>query len=122
VTRLLLDEHVSPLVARVLCEQGFDVVACGVHESLKRRADVVLFAGAPDQRRAIVTRDVADFRPLLHEAIRAGTPTYGLICLSRAVSLRRDAAGALAARLAALLRACPEDDAIVSRFGGEHWL
>jgi hypothetical protein len=41
------------------------------------RSDRVHFASIPGQRQAIVTQDLDDFCPLLAEAIRTATKTYG---------------------------------------------
>lgn len=119
--RLLLDEHLSPEIARQLRNRGHDVVAVGERPDLKGRADRVHFASLPDEQRAIVTRDLGDFRPLLAEALRAGAKTYGLICVSRRSRLNRDGIGRLVGVLDTLLRAHPAPDAAVG-LGGEIWL
>jgi hypothetical protein len=119
--RLLLDEHLSPEIARQLRDSGHDVVAVGERADLRGRSDRIHFASLPDQRRAIVTRDVGDFRPLLAEALRTGAETYGLVCVSRRFSLSRKATGRLVRALDALLRRHPEPDAAV-KLGGEIWL
>lgn len=119
--RLLLDEHLSPEIARQLRAEGHDVVAVGERADLRGRPDRVHFASLPDQQRAIVTRDLGDFRPLLAEALRRGTPTYGIVCVPQRFALSRAGIGRLVRALAALLEASPEVDAIVKR-GGEVWL
>jgi hypothetical protein len=119
--RLLLDEHFSPEIARQLRDRGHDVIAVGERADLRGRSDRVHFASLPDQRRAIVTRDLGDFRPLLAEALRAGSETYGLVCVSRRFSLSREATGRLVRALDSLLRRHPELDAAV-KLGGEIWL
>lgn len=119
--KLLLDEHLSPEIARQLRERGHDVVAVGERTDLRGRPDRVHFASLPDEQRAIVTRDLGDFRPLLAEALRRGSSTYGLVCVPARFRLNRDGIGRLVAALDALLRAYPEVDAAVS-LGGEVWL
>jgi Domain of unknown function (DUF5615) len=119
--KLLLDEHLSPEIARQLRERGHDVVAVGERTDLRGRPDRVHFASLPDEQRAIVTRDLGDFRPLLAEALRRGSNTYGLVCVPARFPLNRDGIGRLAAALDALLKAHPEVDAAVS-LGGEIWL
>ena len=119
--RLLLDEHFSPEIARQLRDRGHDVIAVGERADLRGRSDRVHFASLPDQRRAIVTRDLGDFRPLLAEALRAGSETYGLACVSRRFSLSRKEIGHLVHALEALLKRHPEPDAAV-KLGGEIWL
>ena len=118
--KLLLDEHLSPEIARQLREHGHDVVAVGERTDLRGRPDRVHFASLPDEQRAIVTRDLGDFRPLLAEALRRGSSTYGLVCVPARFPLNRDGIWLVAA-LDALLRAHPEIDAAVS-LGGEVWL
>ena len=119
--RLLLDEHLSPEIARQLRAQGHDVIAVGERAEPRGRPDRVHFASLPDQQRAIVTRDLGDFRPLLAEAVRRGTPTYGIVGVPDRFSLSRAHIGRLVRALAALLDTHPEPDAIIKR-GGEIWL
>lgn len=119
--RLLLDEHLSPEIARQLRARGHDVIAVGERDDLKGRSDRVQFASLPDEQRVIVTRDLGDFRPLLAQALRSGTQAYGLICVPRRFSLSRKATGRLVRALEALLEAHPEPDAVIYR-GGEIWL
>jgi predicted nuclease of predicted toxin-antitoxin system len=119
--KLLLDEHLSPEVARQLRQRGHDAVAVGERNDLRGRPDRVHFASLPEEQRVIVTRDLADFRPLLAEALRRGTPTFGLVCVPARFPLNRDGIGRLVAALDALLQANPEVDAAVS-LGGEIWL
>lgn len=119
--KLLLDEHLSPEIARQLRARGHDVVAVGEHPELKGRSDRVVFASLPDQQRVIVTRDLGDFRPLLAEALRSGTQTYGLICVPRRFELNAKGIGRLAHALGALLDTHPRDDHVI-RSGGEIWL
>lgn len=119
--KLLLDEHLSPEIARQLREHGHDVVTVGERTDLRGRPDRVHFASLPDEQRAIVTRDLGDFRPLLAEALRRGSGTYGLVCVPARFSLNRDGIGRLVAALDALLKTHPAVDAAVS-LGGEIWL
>jgi len=119
--KLLLDEHLSPEIARELRERGHDAIAVGERTDLRGRPDRVHLASLPEEQRVIVTRDLADFRPLLAEALRRGTPTYGLVCVPARFPLNRDGIGRLVAALDALLQANPEVDAAVS-LGGEIWL
>lgn len=119
--RLLLDEHFSPEIARQLRQQGYDVVAVSERPELRCRSDRVHFASLPDQQRAIVTRDLGDFRPLLAEALRRGTPTHGIVCVSHRFPLTRQEIGRLVNALASLLDANPTPDAIIKK-GGEVWL
>lgn len=119
--RLLLDEHFSPEIARHLRELGHDVIAVKERPDLIARSDRAHFASMRDQRRAIVTQDLGDFRPLLEQATNAGETTYGLICVPSKVRLRREATGQLVTALDQLLKENSDDDAAVTR-GGEIWL
>lgn len=119
--RLLLDEHLSPEIARQLRDRGHDVIAIGERPELKGLSDRVHFASLPDQQRVIVTRNLGDFRPLLADALRSGTQTYGLVCVPRRFSLSRKNIGHLVRALSALLDAHPGNDAAI-RHGGEIWL
>jgi hypothetical protein len=118
---LLLDEHFSPEIARQLRARGHDVIAVGERADLRGRPDRIHFAAQAEERRAIVTLDLGDFRPLLAEAVRRGLTTYGLVCVPYRFSLGRQDIGRLVVALAALLDAHPDDDALI-RTGGEVWL
>jgi hypothetical protein len=72
-------------------------------------------------KRALATRDLGDFRPLPTEALRRGTPTNGIVCVSHRVPLSRHGIGRLVRALAALLNASPAADAVIKQ-GGEVWL
>ncbi len=119
--RLLLDEHFSPEIALQLRARSHDVIAVKEHRELIGRSDRVHFALMTDQRRAIVTQDLTDFRLLLAEAMRTPTKTYGLVCVPSRISLRREATGRIVTALDRLLGDNPDDDAAVKR-GGEIWL
>lgn len=118
--RLLLDEHYSPEIAEHLRRRGHDVVAVSERPELRGLADEVQFATSPEQRRAIVTENVGDFRPLLANAARAGTTNYGLVCVSaRRFPRSKNTIGRMVEALHALLGAHPGDDAVRDR---ELWL
>lgn len=119
--RLLLDEHFSPEIARQLRAAGHDVMAVQEHPRLTGRSDRVHFASMSDQRRAILTQDLGDFRPLLAAAMRDSQKTYGLVCVPTRVSLSRKAIGPLVTALDELLRRHQSDDAAIDH-GGEIWL
>jgi hypothetical protein len=119
--RLLLDEHFSPEIARQLRARGHDVVAVKEHSELIGRSDRVHFASMPEQRRAIVTQDLGDFRPLLTEAMRLATKTYGLVCVPARIPLSREATGQVVESLSRLLQRHPGDEDAIDR-GGEIWL
>lgn len=120
--RLLLDEHYAPEIAEQLRRRGHDVVAVKERPQLIGRSDRVQFSGLPAERRAIVTEDVGDYRPLVASAVRRGQTTFGLLCVNpRRFPRRRGEIGRLVAALDAFLRANPGDDDLVDA-GGEAWL
>ena len=119
--RLLLDEHFSPEIARQLRARGHDVIAVKEHPELIGRPDRVHFASMPEQRRAIVTQDLGDFRPLLAQTMRAGAKTYGLVCVPARISLSRQATGQVVTSLEQLLQQYPGDSDLTD-CGGEAWL
>jgi hypothetical protein len=119
--RLLLDEHFSPEIARQLRDLGHDVIAVKERHELIARSDRAHFASMRDQRRAIVTQDLGDFRQLPKQAMDSNDQTYGLICVPSTIQLRREMIGRLVAALDRLLAENPHDEAAV-RQGGEIWL
>jgi Domain of unknown function (DUF5615) len=120
--RLLLDEHYPPEIAEQLRGRGHDVIAVKERPHLIGRSDRVQFAGSRDERRAIVTEDVGDYRPLLASAVRRGERTFGLLCVNpRRFPRRRGEVGRLIAALDAFLAANPRDEDLMDA-GGEAWL
>jgi predicted nuclease of predicted toxin-antitoxin system len=117
--RLLLDEHLSPTVARILRSRGHDVVAVAERADLRTLGDRLIFAGAVRERRAVVTVDFRGFRAMSRETSLRGSPSFGLILVPRGRSSRL---GALVEALDQLLRELPGDDDLVRRRGGEVWL
>jgi hypothetical protein len=117
--RLLLDEHFSLAVAEQLRERGHDVV--GVYEvGLGGLDDRQVLSWAAVQRRAVVTNNIKDFRPLHASYLTTGTAHYGIVLVpTPRYSLRRDQLGALITALDQLLVRSPGDDAFCDR---EHFL
>src|ERR1700730_5247518 len=70
--RLLLDEMLSPAIARELCARGHDVQAVAGHPDREALSDPQVMTLARTERRAIVTNNVRDYRPLHVEAITPG--------------------------------------------------
>lgn len=70
----------APAIARELSARGHDVTAIAgdpAHESLP---DPEVLALARSQRRALVTNNIRDFRPLHNEAVAPGGPGhFGII-------------------------------------------
>jgi hypothetical protein len=123
VVKLLLDEHLSPAIARDLRARGHDVVAVGERADLRALNDPLLFTAATAERRAIVTLDHRGFRVLAQEASRRGLPGFGVVLVPRrGPSSRVASRGALVAALERLMRQLPGDEDLIARRGGEAWL
>lgn len=62
--KVLLDEHISPAVARALRERGYDAESVAEREDLRGSEDVDVLVAAAAEGRATVTADVDDFSRL----------------------------------------------------------
>jgi hypothetical protein len=76
--RLYLDEDIRPLIARTLCERGYDAVSA---LDLGRVAvpDPLHFEFASKEGRALLTFNIRDFVPLARKAMAEGKAFPGLI-------------------------------------------
>ena len=82
--RLLLDEHIWAYLAKLLREQGFDVVH--VNEvDMVATADDRIMKYAVDEHRAVVTFNIKDFVPLAVQYYEDGKEHYGVV-LSKELS------------------------------------
>lgn len=77
--RLLLDEHLSPEIARRLRSRGHDVEAAVERPDLVSLPDHELFARMAAERRAILTNNVPDYVKLFNAALSRGEEHYGLL-------------------------------------------
>jgi predicted nuclease of predicted toxin-antitoxin system len=77
--KLLLDEMISPRVARELRERGHDVQAVKERPDLVGRGDRELVRQMVAERRATVTNDVADFQAIHDRLLAAGEEHYGMV-------------------------------------------
>ncbi len=80
--RLLLDEMWTPTIARELRKRNFDVIAINEPVHAGRYAgisDDLVFAHAQDDRRAIVTDNIADFELARLEWESRGQIPHGLL-------------------------------------------
>jgi predicted nuclease of predicted toxin-antitoxin system len=80
--RLLLDEMWTPTIALALRKRGFDTIAINEPTHAGRYAgisDDLVFAHAQDDRRAIVTDNIADFELIRLERESRNEIHYGLI-------------------------------------------
>ena len=112
--RILLDEHISPVVATQLRLRGHDVVAIVERPELRGSDDAVVLAVADREGRALVSADVG----LIALATRAsawGDGHSGLVMISRTFRRWPGSIGPLVQALDDLLRRSPADDAFADR-------
>ncbi|MDQ2706807.1 MAG: DUF5615 family PIN-like protein [Actinomycetota bacterium] len=105
--KALLGEHLSPRLAAVLRDTGYDVVAVVDRADLLGRSDRTLFEVACAEARAVVTNNVKDFRPLAAEWLARGRTHPGLILLPATRTRTRAAESALAKAVEQVLRDHP---------------
>lgn len=115
--RALLDEQLSPQIAVLLRDAGYDVLAVPDRDDLVGSSDRAVLEVASSEGRAVVTNNIKDFRPLAAEWLATGRTHPGLILLPSARTRTRSAVPALAAAIEAILRAHPDGIA-----GGECWV
>jgi len=118
--KLLFDEMLSPAIARELRSRGHDVepIAGSPHREALSDPEVLELARA--ERRAVVTSNLRDFRPLHHEAVTpGGAGHYGMIFMPGGYRRTRADTGRIIAALEAILAAYPGEDDLAN---GEAWL
>ncbi|HEY7961513.1 MAG TPA: DUF5615 family PIN-like protein [Solirubrobacteraceae bacterium] len=114
--KALLDEQLSGQIARLLRERGLDTQAVVERPDLVQAPDSQIMDVALREQRAVVTNNIRDFRPLAAERLADGRGHAGLILLPSRRSRSRDATGALADAIEAVMRAHPDGLA-----GAEWW-
>jgi predicted nuclease of predicted toxin-antitoxin system len=107
--KALIDEQLSPDIARLLRDRGHDVEAVAERPDLVGRPDRVIFEVAAAEGRAVVTNNVKDFRPLAAERLTQGRTHPGLILLPSARTRTRSAVSALADAIEGVLMTKPGD-------------
>jgi Domain of unknown function (DUF5615) len=117
--RLLLDHHLSPIVAVELRRIGHDAVV--THErGWSRLRDHDLLEAVAGERRALVTADLKDFVPLARSWAESQREHWGLLLVSRAAArARSDGIGRPVELLCDVLDRHPAEDAFRNRV---HWL
>ena len=80
--RLLLDEHLSPVVAEQLRARGIDAVAVSDRAELRGRDDPHILETAAAEARAVVTRNLRDFLPLDSQWASQGRRHAGIVCVT----------------------------------------
>jgi hypothetical protein len=117
--RLLLDEMLSPEIAQQLRERGHDVhaIAASAHAEVD---DPGVLDIARSQRRAVVTNNVCDFRPLHIAAVQpGGAGHYGMVFMSGTFRRTKADIGRIVVALEAKLAAYPGLEDLAN---AEEWL
>jgi predicted nuclease of predicted toxin-antitoxin system len=118
--KLLLDEMLSPAIARELTARGYDVEAVAGHPTREALQDPEVLSLALTERRAIVTNNVRDFRPLHIEAVMSGGPGhFGMIFMSGNYRRTKNDTGRIIAALEDKLKQYPGDEDLAN---AEDWL
>lgn len=116
--KLLLDEMISPKIARELRGRGdFDVQAIkGDRPDMEAVADREIVRRIAAEHRTLVTNDVPDFQLIHNQMLSAGEEHYGLIFTSDSTMPRNEASIPLWVRtLEKILTEHPADDALKNR-------
>lgn len=77
--RLCLDEHYSSRIADELRGRDRDVDAVSERPELRTLSDPELWATLQSERRALLTENVGDFMPLVHQAVAAHEEHWGIV-------------------------------------------
>jgi predicted nuclease of predicted toxin-antitoxin system len=77
--KLLLDEMYPAAIAEQLRERGHDTVAATERAELRALADTDIFALAQQERRAVVTENVADFSMIADVYDQRGQAHHGIV-------------------------------------------
>jgi hypothetical protein len=118
--KLLLDEMLSPAIARELRARGHDAEAIAGHPDREALPDPEILALSQAEHRAGVTNNIRDFRPLHYEAITpGGTGHYGMIFIPGTYRRTKDDIGKIVIALEAVLAQYPAEDGLAN---GEAWL
>ena len=106
--RLLLDEMLTPAIARELRARGHDVEAVAGHPDREALSDPEVMAVARAEHSAVVTNNLRDYRPLHHEVIVPGGPGhFGMIFMPGGYRRTRADTGRIVAALEAKLALHP---------------
>jgi predicted nuclease of predicted toxin-antitoxin system len=110
LTRLLLDAHFDPAVARALRERGYEVrAAFELRPEVYQLSDEELLAHATASDSALVTRNIRDF-VWLHQAYLATDRTHAGIILVHSKTVAEGDRGAEIRALDQMLRATTHAD------------
>ena len=118
--KLLLDEMFSPAIAADLRGRGHEVVAIKERPEWQTMGDPEVVELARREQRAIVTKNVRDFRPLHAELVAAEGPGHpGMVFVPGSFRLTQAATGQIVSVLEAKLAEYPGDDDLAN---GETWV
>jgi hypothetical protein len=118
--KLLLDEVLSPAIARELRARGHDVEPVAGHPDREAPSDPDVLALARTEHRAVVTNNLLDFRPLHNEAITpGGAGHFGMIFMPGSYRRTKADTGKIVAALEAVLKQHPGETDLAD---GEAWL
>lgn len=106
--RALLDEQLSPQIAALLRQSGHDVVAVAERGDLIGRSDRIILDLASAERRAVITNNIKDFRPLAAERLARGQRHGGLILLPSTRTRTRALVDRLASAIETVLKDHPD--------------
>jgi hypothetical protein len=118
--KLLLDEMLSPAIARELRERGHDVLAVADHPDRAALSDPEVMALARTECRAIVTNNLRDYRPLHADAVTPGGPGhFGMVFMPGSYRRTKADTGRIISALEAKLAEYSGDEDLAN---GECWL
>lgn len=118
--KLLLDEMLTPDIARELRARGHDVEAVAGHPDWEGLSDSQIMAVARTEHRAIVTNNLRDYRPLHSEAITpGGLGHFGMIFMPGNYRRTRANTGRIIVALEAKLTQYPGEADLAN---SEDWL
>lgn len=118
--RALLDEMLSHRIARELRARGHDVESVNGSPDWEAFSDRAVLELARRTRRAVLTNNVRDYRPLHHEAVApGGRGHFGMVFLSWRVGRSRGDSGRLVAAIEEVLAEHPGERDLVD---AEVWL
>ncbi len=118
--KLLLDEMLSPAIARQLRASAHDVETVNGNPLQEGLPDSEIMSIARAGERAIVTNNLRDFRPLHHDAVAPGGPGhFGMVLIPGSHRRTKGDVGRIVAALEAKLTELPGDRDLADR---ETWL
>ena len=115
--KVLLDEHLSPLIGRALRDRGLDAESVSEREDIISASDEAVMEVAFAGDRAVVTNNVKDFRPIAAERLATARGHAGLILLPARHTRTLHATGYIADAVMAIMMGHP--DGIQDQ---EHWI